>query len=101
RPWRRSRHLLHLRLTAVGATEQRSETAMSLGQLRLALQKLAHLALHELLVEQLAAGDAVDLRAQGGNPIFIGLLHPRLPRNRGADQVVAQDEVGGGEQVSN
>ena len=73
---------------------------MACRQLRLPVQQLADLVLHQLLVEQLAAGDAVDLGAQRRDAILVGLLHARLARRAGADQVVAQDEVGGGEQVA-
>ena len=68
--------------------------------LRLALEQFADLGLHQLLVEHLAAGDAVDLRAQRRDAVLIGLLQARLPRGRGVDQVVPEHEIGGREQVA-
>ena len=54
--------------------EDRSEPAVALRQLRLPFKKLADLGFHQLLVEHLAAGDAVDLRAQRRDAVFVGLL---------------------------
>ena len=84
----------------LAALQHRPDAAMALGQLRLARQQLAHLALHQLLVEQLAAGDAVDLGAQRGNAVLVGLLHARLAGRRGAEQVVAQHQVAGRQEVA-
>jgi hypothetical protein len=53
-----------------------------------------------LLIEQLAAGDPVDLCAQRRDAVLIGLLKPCLAGDRGADQVVAQDQIGSGEQIA-
>ena len=61
-------------------------------------QKFGDLGFHHLLVEHLAAGDAVDLRAQRRDAVLIGVLHARLPRDGGADQIVAQHEIGGGQE---
>ena len=73
---------------------------MAGGKLRLAVQEFGDLLLHQLLVEQLAAGDAVDLGAQRRNAVLVGLLDARLASRARADQVVAQDEVGGGKKVA-
>ena len=78
-----------------GAFEHRAEAAMALAELALALEQFADLGFHQLLVEQLAAGDAVDLRAQCRDAVLIGLLHARLPGGGGADQIVAQHQIGG------
>jgi len=68
--------------------------------LGLALDQFADFGFHQLLVEQLAAGDAVDLTAQRRNTVFVGLLHARLPRRGRADEVVAQHQIGGCEKVA-
>ena len=73
---------------------------MTGGKLRLPLEEFGDLLLHQLLVEQLAAGDAVDLRTQRRDAVLIGLLDARLASRARPDQVVAQDEVGGGEKVA-
>ncbi len=73
---------------------------MALRQLRLPLEQLADLGLHQLLVEHLAAGDAVDLRAQRRDAVLIGLLQARLARRGRVDQVVPEHEVGGREQIA-
>ena len=67
---------------------------MALPDLGLPLDQLADLCLHQLLVEHLPAGDAVDLRAQRRNAVLICLLQARLPRRCSVDQVVSEHEVG-------
>ena len=84
----------------LGPFEQWPKPAMAQGQLRLSLQQFAYLCFHKLLVEQLPAGDAVDLRAQRRDAVLISLLHARLPRRGRPDQVVAQHEIGGSHQVA-
>ena len=69
-------------------------------KLGLAIEQLGDLVLHQLLIEKLAAGDAIDLCAQRRDAVLVGLLDARLARRRGADQVVAQDEIGGGKQIT-
>ena len=73
---------------------------MTGGKLGLAVEEFGDFLLHQLLVEQLAAGDAVDLGAQRRNAILIGLLHACLPRRGGADEIVAQHEVGRRQQIA-
>ncbi len=55
---------------------------------------------HDLLVEKLARGDAVDLRTQRRDPVFIFMLDTRLPGNRCAQKVVAQDQIGRRAEIS-
>ena len=55
-----------------------AERGGALLQRRLPLQQLLELLLELLLVEQLPAGDAVDLRAQFGDAVLVGELHFRL-----------------------
>ena len=69
-------------------------------QLRLPFEQLADLGFHQLLVEHLPAGDAVDLRTQRRDAVFVSLLQTRLPRCRRVDQIVSQHEVGGRQQVA-
>ena len=73
---------------------------MALGKRKLLLHQLLDLLLHDLLVEELAAGDAIDLRAQRGDAVLVVMLHAGLACHGGADQVVAQDEIGGGGKVA-
>jgi hypothetical protein len=49
-----------------------------------------------LLVEQLAAGEAVDLTAKLGDPVFVGVLHLGLPRDQAGEQIIAEGEIGCG-----
>jgi hypothetical protein len=49
-----------------------------------------------LLVQQLAPGDAVDLRAQLRDAILVAGLHVRLPGDQAGEHVLAEGEVGGG-----
>ena len=65
----------------------------------LAGQKLAQLAGHLLLVDQLAAGDAVELGTQRRNAILVGFLKAGLAGRDGPDQVVTQHQVAGGQQI--
>ena len=69
-------------------------------QRHLLLQQLFDLVLDDLLVEKLATGDAVDLGAQGGDPVFIFMLHARLAGHGATDQIVAQDEIGGRREIA-
>jgi hypothetical protein len=90
----------HVGLVAGQPVDDRPETAVPAGQLALPFQKLCELGFHQMLIEQLAAGDPVDLRAQHGDAVFISLLHARLARRVGADQIVAQDQIGGGGEIA-
>ena len=80
--------------------EDRTEAAVALRQLRLALEQLSDLGLHQLLVQHLSVGDAVDLGAQCRDAVFVGLLQTRLAGRSSADEVVPEDKVGCGEQVA-
>ena len=55
------------------------------------------LLLELLLVEQLAARHAVDLRAQLGDAILVGELHFGLARDQPGQHVVAEREIGRGD----
>jgi hypothetical protein len=57
---------------------------------------LIELLLELFLVEQLAAGDAIDLRTQVGDTVFIGELHFRLTADQSREHVVAKGEIGAG-----
>ena len=48
------------------------------------------------LIEQLAAHDAIDLRAQFGDAIFVGKLHFGLPTDKPCQDVVTECKVGTG-----
>ena len=65
-------------------------------QRRLPLQQAVEFFLELLLVEQLAAHDAVDLRAQFGDAILIGKLHLGLPADQPREDIVAKCEIGAG-----
>ncbi len=62
----------------------------------LSLQQCVEFLLELLLVEQLAAGDAVDLRAQLGDAVFVGELHLRLAGDEAGEHVVVEGEIGSG-----
>ena len=64
---------------------------------RLFAHELIELLLELLLIEQLAAGDAVDLRAQFGDAVLIGELHLRLARDQPLQHVVVEGEIGAGQ----
>ena len=76
------------------------DASMAQRKLVLAGEKFRNLALDGLLIEKLTACDAVHLRAQRGDAVLVGLLHARLSRRGGADQIVAQDQVRGCKQVA-
>ena len=54
------------------------------------------LLLELLLVEQLPAGDAVDLRAQFGDAVFVGELHFGLTADQAREHVLVEREIGAG-----
>ena len=60
----------------------------------LAAHDLVELLVELFLIEQLAAGGAVDLGAQFGDPVFIGVLHLRLTGDQPGENVVAEREIG-------
>ena len=64
---------------------------------RLPLQQRFELLLELLLIEQLPAGDAVDLRAQFGDAVLIGELHLGLAADQAGEHVVAEGEIGAGQ----
>ncbi len=67
---------------------------------KLLFKEFFDLFLNDLLVEKLAAGDAVDLGAKSRNPVLVVVLHACLPCHGGADEIVAQNQIGGGEKVT-
>ena len=58
--------------------------------------ELLELLLELLLVEQLPAGDAIDLRAQLGDAVLVGELLLGLARDQPVEHVVAEGEIGRG-----
>src|SRR5262249_48637349 len=62
----------------------------------LAAKDLIELLLELILVEQLAASDTIDLRAQFGDPVFVSELHLCLTRNQTGQHVVTKGEICGG-----
>ena len=62
----------------------------------LAPHDLVELLVELFLVEQLAAGGAVDLGAQFRDAVFIGVLHFGLTGDQPGQDVVAKREIGGG-----
>ena len=65
-------------------------------QRRLPAHDLLELLLELLLVEQLPAGDAVDLRAKFGDAVLVGELLLLLPRDQPRQHVVVEGEIGPG-----
>ena len=63
-------------------------------------QNLIELLLELLLVEQLAARDAVDLRAQLGDAVLVAELHVGLAGDQPGEYVLAEGEIGGGRDAS-
>ena len=63
---------------------------------RLPLKEAVEFFLELLLVEQLAAHDAVDLRAQFGDAIFVSKLHFGLSADQAGEDIVTKCEVGAG-----
>ena len=62
----------------------------------LTTQNLFELLLVLLLVDQLAAGDAVDAAAQLGDAVLVAELHLGLPGDEAREHVLAEGKVGGG-----
>ena len=62
----------------------------------LAPHDLVELLVELLLVEQLPAGGAIDLGAQFGDAVFIGVLHLGLTGDQPGQDVVAKGEIGRG-----
>ncbi|OIQ72153.1 hypothetical protein GALL_462240 [mine drainage metagenome] len=48
------------------------------------------------LIQQLAAGGAVNPRAEFRDAVFVGVLHLRLARDQPGENVVAEREIGRG-----
>ena len=61
-----------------------------------AAEQIIELFVELLLVEQLTAGGAIDVRAQLSDAIFVGELLLGLARDETFEDVVAESEVGGG-----
>ena len=74
----------------------RAEGGAALLQHLLAAHQRLDFALDLLLIEQLPAGDAVDLAAQFGDAILIGELHLRLTADQAAEDIVLEGEIGTG-----
>ena len=65
-------------------------------QRRLPAHDLLELLLELLLVQQLPAGDAVDLGAKFGDAVLVGELLLLLPRDQPRQHVVVEGEIGAG-----
>ncbi len=52
-----------------------------------------------VLVEELAAGEPVDVGAQRRDAVLVGVLHAGLARERGGEDVVAEEKIAGGGEV--
>ncbi len=74
---------------------QRRHDRAALFKARLARQQVVHLALERGLVEQLAAGDAIELGARLGEAVFVGVLHLGGVGEIGADHLVMESDIGG------
>jgi hypothetical protein len=73
---------------------------VSIAERVLAGNQFGDLLLHQLLVEELPAGDTIDLRTQGGDAVLVGVLHAGLARHRRTDQVIAQHQIGCGSEIA-
>ena len=76
-----------------GTPDKRRRAAL---QRRLPAHDLLELLLELLLVEQLPAGDAVDLGAQFGDAVLVGELLLLLARDQPRQHVVVEGEIGAG-----
>lgn len=85
---------------AFGPFDQGSKLSVARGQRHLLAQQLLDLFFHHLLVEELPAGDAIDLRPQRRDSIFVFVLHTCLAGDRPADEIVAQDQIGCGGEIA-
>ena len=101
RAWSRVRHRGG-RGTSAGSIRrsrirQRRKRACARLQGLLAADQVIDLLLDLLLVDELAAREPVDLGAQLGDAIFVGVLHLRLAGEQAGQHVVAEGEIGGGD----
>ena len=76
----------------VGSGTVVSEEAREL-QCSLPAQDRIELLLELLLIEELPAGNAIDLRAQFRDAILIGDLHMRLTRDQAGEHIVAEGKI--------
>ena len=83
-------------LDCAGRQAVAGECRGALLQGRLPLQQCVELFLELFLVEQLAAHDAIDLRAQFGDAVLIGKLHLGLPSDQAGEDIVAKREIAAG-----
>ena len=58
-----------------------------------AAHDLVELLVELFLIEQLPAGGAVDLGAQFGDAVLVGVLHLRLARDQPGQNVVAEEQI--------
>ena len=79
-----------------GDVGHRAERGRTRFQCRLAPHDLVELLVELFLVEHLPAGGAVDLGAQLGDAILIGVLHLGLARDQPRQHVVAESKIGRG-----
>ena len=84
------------RLDRAGAARvgQRAERRGARFQRQLPTRDLIELGLVLLLVEQLPAGQSVDLGAQLRDPVFVAELHLRIAADQPGQHVVAECKVG-------
>ena len=84
----------HLEAVLAGLVDQAVNGTVAAAQHFLLAHQGGNLGLHRLLVEQLAGGDAVDARAQGGDTVLVFVLHAGLADERAGNEILAEGEIG-------
>ena len=90
---RRSRRCPGRKTGAARRLAQAGDDVLACVERGLTAEQAVHLGVEGLLVEELAAGQPVDVGAERRNPVLVGLLHPALAGDGRGKQVVAEDEV--------
>ena len=85
-----------VRADRAGGRRVAAERRGALLEHRLPLQQRVELLLELLLVEQLPAGDAVDLGAQFGDAVLVGELHLGLAADQPGQHVLVECEISAG-----
>ena len=79
---------------SAGASDNLVERGLAALDQILLLKQPRELLLHALGLHGMPAGQAVELGAERGDPLLVGVLHRHLARHGRADQIVAIDEIG-------
>ncbi len=86
----------HARVAREGALDETRNDRGAGFELRLAQNEALDLSLDAVLIDELPARQLIEAQAQGGDAVFVGVLHPELALDQIGEQLVVKGQIAGG-----